>query len=143
AGRLWQRVVGGVADQQMAEAVGVLAHELRLVRADELFAHKPGQPAFDVCFLWRERLHCATVEDAAFDRATLEYAALGRLELVEPRREQRLDCPGHRDLAIPRLLDECDHRLHQPRVALRSLADARAQLWLERRLAEQPLEQLV
>ena len=36
AGRLRQRVVGGVADQEVAEAEAVLARELRLVGADQL-----------------------------------------------------------------------------------------------------------
>ena len=44
-GRLRQRLVGGVADQQVAEAEGVLADELRPVGADELLAHEPREPA--------------------------------------------------------------------------------------------------
>ena len=41
---LRQGVVGGVADQEMTEAVGLLAGELRCVGADELLAHERDQP---------------------------------------------------------------------------------------------------
>ena len=43
ARRLRQRVVGGVADQQVAEAERVVAGELRAVGADQLLAHERGQ----------------------------------------------------------------------------------------------------
>ena len=42
-GRLRQRVVGRVPDQQMAEAERVLARELRSVWPQELSAHERGQ----------------------------------------------------------------------------------------------------
>ena len=39
AGCLRQRVVRGIPDQQVAEAVGVLTGELRLVRTDQLLSN--------------------------------------------------------------------------------------------------------
>ena len=77
AGRLRQRVVRGVADQQVAEAEGVLARKLRLVRADQLLAHERGESRRRPRLLGSERLDGAAVEDAALDRAALEHAALG------------------------------------------------------------------
>jgi hypothetical protein len=43
AGRFWQRVVGRVADQQVAEAGAVFVDELRPVRPDQLLSHERGQ----------------------------------------------------------------------------------------------------
>ena len=85
AGRFRQRVVGGVADQQVAEAEAVLAGELRLVGPDQLLAHERGQARRHLGLLGCERLDGAAVEDLALDRAPLEHAPLGRLELVEAR----------------------------------------------------------
>jgi hypothetical protein len=77
--RLRQRHVGGVADEEVAETIGVLAGELRLVRADELLANERAQPDCDLRLLRGKRLHSALVEDPALDRATLKHPALGRL----------------------------------------------------------------
>ena len=100
---LRQRVVGGVADQQVAEAEGVLARELGAVGADELLAHERDQPLAPLRLAVAERLDGAAVEDLALDGAALEHRALRRVELVEPRREQRLDRRRHRDVAPPEL----------------------------------------
>ena len=100
AGRLRQRLVGGVADQQVAEAEAVLARELRPVRPDQLLAHERGQARRHLGLLGCERLHGAAVEDLALDRAALEHASLGRLELVEPGSEQRLQRRRDDDLAL-------------------------------------------
>ena len=88
-GRLRERVVGGVTDQQVAEAEAVLACELRLVGTDQLPADERGQTRRHLRLLRCERLHGAAVEDLALDRATLEHPPLGRVELVEACREQQ------------------------------------------------------
>ena len=95
-GRLGQRVVRRIADQEVAKAVGVLADELRLVGADQLLAHEIRQPALDAASR-RAPSACTAPrwKTLPFDSATLEHPALGRLELVEPRREQRLDRRRH------------------------------------------------
>ncbi len=63
-----QRVVGGVADQKVAEAEGVVAGELRPVGPDELLAHERHQLRRHVVLVGRERLDAAAVEDLALDR---------------------------------------------------------------------------
>ena len=126
ADRLGERVVGGVADQQVAEAVAVVAGELRAVGADQLAAHEPGEPGRHLRLLGRERLHGAAVEDLALDRAALEHPALGLVELVEPRREQRLQRGRHLDLRVAG-----GHREHlgdEQRVAARRPRDPLPQL---------------
>ena len=90
ADRLGEGVVGGVADQQVAEAVAVVARELGAVGADQLAAHEPGQPGRHLRLLGGERLHGAAMEDLALDGASLEHLALGLVELVEAGRQQRL-----------------------------------------------------
>ncbi len=127
AGRLGQRVVSGVADQQVAEAEAVLAYEVGLVRPDQLLAHERGQARSHVGLVGCERLHGAAVEDLTLDRAPLEHAPLGRLELIEARREQRLQ--GGRDDHLALYL--VGHRQHLPdeeRVAARRASDLLAQL---------------
>ena len=74
----------------MAEAEAVLAGELRSIRPDQLLPDECGESRRHLGLLGRERLDGASVEDLALDRTALEHAPLGRLELVEARREQRL-----------------------------------------------------
>ena len=87
ADRLRKGVVGGVADQQVAEAVAVLAGELGAVGTDQLAAHECGESGRDLRLLGSECLHGAAVEDLAFDRAALQHPPLGLVELVEPSRQ--------------------------------------------------------
>src|SRR5205823_14814615 len=72
-----ERVVGCVADQQVAEAEAVVAREHRPVRPDQLPAHERGEPGRDVQLLGGERLHTAAVENLALDGAALQYPSLG------------------------------------------------------------------
>ena len=81
--------------------------------------------------LRRERLYRAAVEDPALDRAALEHAPLGRVELVEAGREQRVDRGRYRDVAVPPLSRERDHLLDEQRIALGRLLDARTQPLVE------------
>ena len=127
AGRLRQRVVGGVADQQVAEAEAVLAGELRPVRPDQLLADERGQARRHLGLVGCERLDGAAVEDLALDRAALEHAPLGRLELIEARREQRLQ-RGRDDHLAVRLAGHRQHLLDEERVAARGASDPLAQL---------------
>ena len=127
AGRLRQRLVGGVADQQVAEAEAVLARELRPVRPDQLLAHERGQARRHLGLVGCERLDGAAVEDLALDRAALEHAPLGRLELVETGREQRLQRRRDDHVAL-RLAGHRQHLLDEERVAARGASDPLAQL---------------
>ncbi len=49
--RLWQGVVRSVADEQMPEAVAVLARELSTVGPDQLAAHQPCESRRHLCLL--------------------------------------------------------------------------------------------
>src|SRR5262249_43991781 len=81
---LRERFVGGVTDQQMAEAEGVVAGELGPVRPDQLVPDECGQPRQHLGLLRSERLDGAAMEDLALDRSPLEHGTLLRLQLVEP-----------------------------------------------------------
>ena len=94
---LSEGVVGRVTDEQMTEAIRLLARELRCVRANELLAYERHQSR-RLRLAVRERLDGALVEHVALDRAALEDGALRRVELVETSREQRLDRRRHGDL---------------------------------------------
>src|SRR5689334_18044292 len=62
ARRLREGVVGGVADQEVAEAIGVLARKLRPVRADEVAPHERGESRGELRLLRCKGLHSAAVE---------------------------------------------------------------------------------
>ena len=68
------------------------------------------------------------MEDLALDRPAFENVSLGRVELVEPRGEQRLDRRRNRNRAsVVGLLNEREHLLDEEWVATRRTADARLQ----------------
>ena len=127
AGGLRQCVVGGVADQQVAETEGILAEELGPVRADQRLADERGQARRHLRLLGCERLHGAAVEDLSLDRAPLEHASLGRLELIQARAEQRLQ-RGRDDHVALRLAGHRQHLLDEERVSARGASDLLAQL---------------
>ena len=129
--RLRERVVGGVADQQVPEAEGVLAGKLALVGADELLANERGQARHHLRLLGGQRLDRAAMEDAPLDRAPLEHVPLGRIQLVEAGGQQCLDRRRHGDLAASRLGHERDHLLDVERVPLGRVEDPAAQVVVE------------
>ena len=69
ASRFGERVIGGIANQEMPKAKAVIPRDLRLVRPDELLSHERGQPRRDLVLFGRKRLHGAAVEHLAFNRA--------------------------------------------------------------------------
>jgi hypothetical protein len=93
-GLLRQRLVGGVADEDVPEAEAVLAREVSRTRSDQLLAHEGGEVQAD-----RGRFQplrskmgdSAAVEGLALDRCALEHVALVQVEAVDPGREQRAD----------------------------------------------------
>jgi hypothetical protein len=138
-GRFGESVVGGVADQEMVEAVGLLPGELRSIGPDELLADERVQH-------WRQRvavyesLDGALVEDIALDRAALEHRPLGRVELVETCREECLDRRGHADLGVARIAHEREHLLQEERVSLGGGRDPPTQAGLDTaEFVQQPL----
>ena len=83
-----------------------------------------------LCVAVQQRFHGAAMEGSPLDRAPLEHVSLGRVELVEPRRQQCLDRRRHDDLGSTRLADEGDHLLQVERIPLRCYRDLLAELAL-------------
>ena len=67
------------------------------------------------------------MEHLALDRTPLEHAALGRLELIQARREQRLQGGRNDHLALS-LAGHRQHLLDEERVAARGASDPLTQL---------------
>ena len=89
---LRHRVVGGVADQDVAEAEAVLAGERARVRLDQPLADERLQAAGDLADLLRRREvgDGAPPEDLADHRRPLQHRQLVLAEPVEARREHGL-----------------------------------------------------
>ena len=126
-GCLGERVVGGVADQDVAEAERVLAGERGPVGPDQLLAHQRGQPRGHLLLGRGEGLDGAAVEELALDRAALEHAPVGSLELVEPGGKKRPQRRWHDDL-VAGAGRHRDHLGHEQRVAAGGACDPLAQL---------------
>src|SRR5438094_886715 len=84
---LWQRVVGRVADQEVAEAEPVVAGQLSTVGSHELPPDQRCQPRRHLRLLRCQSLHPAPVEELALDRAPLEHPPLVPWSL-SPSRER-------------------------------------------------------
>lgn len=130
--RLRKPFVRGVADQQVAEAEGVVSGDARPVGPDELLADEGHEPAWHVqgeC-LRRESRDGTAVEHLALDRSPLDHRALPLVERVEARLEKRLDRGRHVHRA-PRLPRERGHLLEEQRVPLGGRQDASPRLVVE------------
>ncbi|TML75240.1 MAG: hypothetical protein E6G12_09695 [Actinobacteria bacterium] len=99
AGDLGEGVVGGVADQDVAKAEGVLTGEEWLLPLDEVLPHERGQERCDLIPL-SERLNGLPMEDFPFDRAALEHRPLQGVEPVEASGDQGLEVRGHDELVF-------------------------------------------
>ena len=97
---LSERVVGRVADQEVAEAEGVVSPGICAVSGRMRSLRTSEARRGVTCDSSGERLDGAAVEDLALDRTSLEHGALGALELVEPRGEERLQRRRDDDLAL-------------------------------------------
>ena len=125
--RLRQRVVGGVADQQVAETEAVFTCELRLGWPDQPFAYQGGEAWSHLGLVRRHRLDRAAMKDLPFDRTALEHAPLASLQLVEACSQQRLQRGRNDNFA--RLLSRHRHHLFdEERIATGRPSDLRAQL---------------
>src|SRR5204862_7127268 len=109
-------VVGGVADQDVAEAEGVLAGERGRLGSHELLADEPRESRDHLRLLRRQGLNGAAMEDLALDGPPLENDSLGRFELVEPGRQQRLHGRWYGNVAVAALLDHGEHLLDEERI---------------------------
>ena len=119
--RLRERLVSGVADQEVPETEAVLTRQLRAVGTDQLPANERSEPRGDVLLVGRERLDGAEMEDLAFDRSALEHAALGAVELVEPGGEQGSQRRGN--LHVLGFTRHREHLGEKERVAARRARD--------------------
>src|SRR5439155_1068101 len=128
---------------QVAEAIGVVAFQLRPVRTQELLAHQRGQARADLGLLRRERLNSAAMEDAALDRSSLQYGSLVWVELIKPGSEERVDRRRHRDVALRRVAQERDHLLNEEWVAFRRPPNSSFQRFRARGIRGEMLDQLV
>ena len=126
ANRFRQAVVRGIANEEVAEAKGVVAGQLRAIGPDQLLADEPGQSRDDRPVL-RQRLHRPAVEDLALDGASLEHRALRLLELVEARGQQRLQVRRDENVRT-RALGHRRHLRQEERVAAGRMRDPRAQI---------------
>ena len=74
-GRFRQRLVGGVADEQVAKAVGVVLRQQRLLGSNQVLPHQRHELTVDRAAI-RESRDRSAVEDLALDRAPLQHVAL-------------------------------------------------------------------
>src|SRR5436309_5439800 len=68
------------------------------------------------------------MEGTSLDGATLQYDSLRRVQLVEPRCQERLDSRRHLDRRIAGVADEREHFFEEERIALRHLHDPFVQI---------------
>ena len=132
ANGLREGLVGGVADQQMPETVGVVPGDLGAIGPHELLAYERQQAARHVLAerLGSERRHRSAVEHLALHGATLDHAPLALVQRVEARLEHRLD--GRRQVdAAPGLARQRRELLEEERVPLCGAEDAVADVRLE------------
>src|SRR3982075_3458443 len=73
---LGQGRVSRVADQDVVEAVAVLAGQIRPARPDQAFADENREVRTDLRLRRRERLNSTVMKEIAFDRAARQYQAL-------------------------------------------------------------------
>ena len=141
---LGERVVRGVPDQEVAEAVGLLVGVDGLVRADQLLPHEREEMGGDVVALARRRelLHRPAVEDLPFDGAAADHVPLARAEPVEPGLQERLDRRRHHDLRLAAVLaHHREHLLDEERVPVGGLQDSLAHVVGDLRSTGEPRHQ--
>ena len=140
ARRLRQRLVRGVADEQVAKAVPLVLGEGRRGRADELLAHERRQMRLDVGAnkTGRELRHRSTMEHLALDRAALHHDADVAVERVDAGLEERVDRRRDDDLPVAAVLaHHREHLLDVQRVSGGGGHDAVAEVAFELRVSEE------
>ena len=141
---LGERVVGGVTDEEVAEAVCLLVGVDGLVRADQLLPHEREEMGGDVVALGRRRelLHRPAVEDLPFDGTAADHVPLARAEPVEPGLQERLDRRRHHDLRLAAVLaHHREHLLDEERVPVGGLQDSLAHVVGDLRPTGEPRDQ--
>src|SRR5581483_11086976 len=134
-----------LADQDVLEPVGALAHDRRaLLGEDEVAEEQVVEQPLDV-EVRREVLQRTAPEDAADHRATVQQRLLVRRQVVDAGRDQRLkrvrDALGQ--VLAAALEQHPDRLLDEERVALGLLEQVAARLGGEAVLRQQRLQQLL
>src|SRR5262249_39820488 len=123
--RLREPVVGGIPDQEMAEAEGVVSEQIATGRTNQLAADQCGELGADMRLRRLERPDGAAMEDLALHGAALQHAPLGLVELVEARLEEGTQ--GRRPVHLALLGGYREHLSQEERVAACRLRDAPAE----------------
>src|SRR5437764_13189539 len=87
---LGEGCVGSIADEDVTEAIAVLARQVGSVRTYQPLADEAGEERRDVRLVGRESLDCGVVKGLALDRPVGEDGTLVGVELVDAGREHRL-----------------------------------------------------
>jgi hypothetical protein len=127
---LRDRLVGRVANEDMAEAEAVVARHSRPIGPDHLLPHEREQMGADLASLaLRKKLEdSATVEEPSFDGAELDHRPLLPGEPIDRSRQQRLQGRRHLELAVSGLGVHRDELLDEEGVPLGGLDDPRPPL---------------
>ena len=118
---LGQGLVGGVADQQVAEAEAVLALELGPVGTDELAPDERRESRRHLWLRRCEHLNRPAMEELALDRTSSEDVSLRLVQLVESSCQQRLQ--GGRYLHVRPVARDLQHLGDEERVAAGGVCD--------------------
>ena len=150
---LRERLVGRVADEQMAEPERVLVGEVGLIRTHELLAHERQEMSGDLRTrpIRRELGDRSPVEQLSLDRGPLHHRALLAGEAIESRRQKDVDRRRHVQVSEisrrhpgsvppfeqPVVDEHLEHLLDEQRVPLRRFEDPCAGFLGELRLAQE------
>ena len=143
AERLRHRRVHDLANEDVPEAIRVLARGRPALGPDELLADEARELLVHVVVGGRrhELGYRIALEHLALDRRALEHDAHATRQRVDTSLEQRLNRGRHGDLGSTQLAHHCEHLLDVQRVAGRRLDDPTAQVLVERRLAEHRVDE--
>ena len=130
---LRQRVVGGVADEEMAEAKRVVVHEPRRIGTDHVLADQRLQVRRHVvaCRRGRELFDDASMKDLAFHGPAADDVALVGPQPVEASLEERVN--GGRDDEVSAVLlgGHGEHLLQEQRVPIGGRKNAPANVGID------------
>ena len=137
--RLRQASLRRVANQQVPEPVGVLT--LVVARApDERALCVRAQPGGSRFASPREQASARRRDERhALRWRHVAAPSLGRVELIEPGRQECMDCGRHRHVARRGVPQQTDHLLDEQRVALGGFADLLLERRRERSIRGDPL----
>ncbi len=142
--RLGNRRVRGIPDQEMPEAIRLLAGDERVHRPHELVAHEARQMPFDVAahVVRNEGGNRAAMEHLALHGPSLQHRPHVPIERVDAGLQQRLDRRRHGHVAAPAFADHGEHLLDEQGVTGGGDRDPLAQCQVDRRPGAETFHQL-